>query len=365
MVSGFGWPHWGRRLAVVLAVLAAIVLAGDAWAHKTSLSTSRIDVTADRISYRLTVSAHDLAVAMGIETDLVVPVPKSAFVARAAEIDRYLRSRIRILGDDRPCPAGPAVLDYGKLPDDIVVNLDFRCTASIRDVLISYLVFFDIDPKHRGVGVIEAGDGPQEFLVDPTVTEIEARRAPPVYERFLRFLVLGVEHIIIGYDHILFLLALLLASRRFIDLVAIVTAVTLAHSVTLSLAWFGVVDLPARLVESLIAASIIVVATGNLMARGEGGRDRRWLLAGGFGLVHGFGFYGVLRELELSGGDVVTPLLAFNLGVEAGQLAIVAIFLLVLGWTFRRAWYVPAMRGGSAVIALVACYWFVERAFLA
>jgi hypothetical protein len=175
-----------------------------------------------------------------------------------------------------------------------------------------------------------------------------------------RIAMLGFEHILAGIDHVLFVVALLLASTRLGDLVKIVTAFTIAHSVTLSLAWFGVLDPPSRIVETAIALSVAYVAAENLFGRSRRGR---WPVAFGFGLVHGLGFYGALRSLELGSAGVVTTLVSFNLGVELGQLAIVAAIHPICRVFAAHRWYRPAVRAGSGAILAVAANWFVERAF--
>ncbi|MGH8809316.1 MAG: HupE/UreJ family protein, partial [Noviherbaspirillum sp.] len=187
----------------------------------------------------------------------------------------------------------------------------------------------------------------------------------------------GVWHIWIGFDHILFLLALLLpaVARRqryawqavdafkpaFWNVFKIVTAFTVAHSITLTLATLGVVSLPSRLVESVIAASVVAAALNNVSPIVS---ERRWAIAFAFGLVHGFGFASVLSDLGLPQHALVLALVGFNLGVEVGQLAIVAVFLplaYALRYTFiyRRV----VLLGGSLLIASLAAVWFVERAF--
>ena len=147
----------------------------------------------------------------------------------------------------------------------------------------------------------------------------------------------------------------------FWDVFRIVTAFTLAHSVTLSLAALGIVSLPSRLVESAIAARVVLAALNNVWPLFRG---RRWLVAFGFGLIHGFGFASVLADLGLPQGALALALLGFNLGVECGQLAIVAAFL-PLAWALRRSWFYrrAVLIGGSLLIAALAGAWFVERAF--
>ena len=353
------------RLRALSGCLLALFAAAEAHAHRTNLSTSAVEVRGAAVAYRLTVSAHDLAVAVGIETDLIAPVPRPSFEERQAAIDTYIRTRLAIAANDEACPLGRLTSDYDRLPEAIVFTLAFACPAPVERLTITYDVFFDVDPEHRGIGGVDWGTGAEEFVVEPLINRIEVEiagppRPKPFLERALRFTVLGVEHIAGGIDHVLFLIALLIVSARFLHLITVVTAFTLAHSVTLSLAWFGFIDLPARLTESLIALSIAYVAAENVWGKRFG---HRWMLAGGFGLVHGLGFYGILRELDLGGG-ALTPLFAFNLGVEIGQVAILALFFPALVLVFRRPWYRSAMRAGSLAILALAGFWFVQRAFL-
>jgi hypothetical protein len=186
-----------------------------------------------------------------------------------------------------------------------------------------------------------------------------------------------VWHIWIGFDHILFLLSLLLPSvlRRqgdrwaavdratdaFKDVLKVVTAFTVAHSITLSLAVLGVINLPSRLVESVIAASVVAAAVNNLRPLVL---ERLWMVAFGFGLVHGFGFASVLADLGLPRDALALALVGFNVGVEVGQLAIVAVFLPVAYALRRTAFYRRCvMLGGSLGITAVAGIWLIERAF--
>ncbi|HEX8190715.1 MAG TPA: HupE/UreJ family protein [Pyrinomonadaceae bacterium] len=178
------------------------------------------------------------------------------------------------------------------------------------------------------------------------------------------FLKLGIGHILTGYDHLLFLFGLLVACRRFSTAAKIVTCFTLAHSLTLALAALDVVSPPGRVVEPLIAASIVFVGVENVFRRGEPGW--RWALTFVLGLVHGFGFAGALREAGLGAGgaSLLVPLFSFNLGVELGQVAVAALVLPLL-WKLRD---LPAFeRHGrvalSAAVALAGAYWFVTRLF--
>jgi HupE / UreJ protein len=180
---------------------------------------------------------------------------------------------------------------------------------------------------------------------------------------FASFLTLGILHIATGWDHLLFLFALLLGGGRLGQLVKIVTAFTVAHSVTLIAAALDVVTLPERLVESAIALSIVYVAVEN-MVLGERGVSKRWLVALLFGSIHGFGFSSVLKDIGLPADGLAWALFAFNLGAEAGQLVIVACAVPLLWMLQRVSWRRRAVQGVSATTALAGSAVFVHRAFL-
>jgi HupE / UreJ protein len=176
------------------------------------------------------------------------------------------------------------------------------------------------------------------------------------------FVALGIEHILTGWDHLLFLLALLLRGGGLLAMVKIVTAFTVAHSVTLSLAVLDVVVLPGRLVEAVIALSIAAVAAENLFARPS--VARRWMVSSGFGLVHGFGFSSALRDLGLPAHGLLLSLFGFNAGVELGQALVVAVAVPALVLLRRTSWETRMIRGASTAILVVGLALFVERAIL-
>ncbi len=179
---------------------------------------------------------------------------------------------------------------------------------------------------------------------------------------FADFLLLGVKHIWTGYDHLLFLFGLLIVTRNFVSSLKIITCFTIAHSITLAVATLSLVQISSRIVEPLIAASIVYVGIENLL-RGDDPKGRR-LLTFAFGLIHGFGFASVLRELGVgaNGSGITVPLVSFNLGVELGQIVVAGLALPVI-WKLRakpvfiRRW-VPAC---SALVALLGGFWFVQR----
>jgi uncharacterized membrane protein YqjE len=254
------------------------------------------------------------------------------------------------------------------------------CDGPVRALSVDYSLFERSDPTHRGIVRMVAGTSTQPAVMTPGdqarvfAIQIDPQASPP---SFLGFVGAGVHHILSGIDHILFLLALLLPSVLvrgpngwqpapqwkpvLLDVLRIVTAFTVAHSITLALAVLDIVDPPSRWVESVIAASVVFAALNNL--RPVVGR-RRWLITFAFGLVHGFGFAGALKDLGLGEGTLVVPLLGFNLGVELGQLAIVALFV-PLAWALRPTpmYRRGAFMAGSVAIAVLASVWLAERVF--
>jgi len=210
--------------------------------------------------------------------------------------------------------------------------------------------------------LLSAKDDTIEFPV-PAVGVAPEAPAPT----FFGFIRLGVEHIWTGYDHLLFLFALLMVCRTFRSIVAIISCFTLAHSLTLALATLNIVNLPSRITEPAIAASIVFVGIENLVRRGAEPRGR-WALTFAFGLIHGFGFASVLRDLGVGdhGQSIAVPLFTFNLGVELGQITI-AVIVLPLIWKLRKSERfvhrgVPAL---SACVAIAGQYWLLQRTIFA
>jgi hydrogenase/urease accessory protein HupE len=213
-------------------------------------------------------------------------------------------------------------------------------------------------------------NAPQALLDDAHATLTISAPSPSLWPTMWRYLVTGVEHIFLGYDHIAFLVAVVLWARRLWPVIKIVTAFTIAHSITLSLAALQIVVIPSAIVEPAIAASIIFVAVENFFSRNV---DGRWRVTFAFGLIHGFGFASVLQEMGLPANAVVPALAAFNIGVEIGQVAIVSIVvpaLIASDWLLateraKPARAAPLVYTLSALISVLGGYWLVTRVFVA
>jgi hypothetical protein len=243
---------------------------------------------------------------------------------------------------------------------------------------VDYRLLFDLDAQHKGLLRLTQGGQTSTaiFSQESAVQEFSiAERS--LWGESKQFIHEGIWHIWLGFDHVLFLLALLLPavlirvdgrwqaagdfSQVCWNVFSIVTAFTVAHSLTLSLAALDVVRLPSRLVESTIAASVGLAGLGNLFPMVT---RQRWIVAFGFGLIHGFGFAAVLTDLGLPEDSLLLSLISFNLGVELGQLAIVSAFL-PLAYAIRRSWSYPrlVLTGGSLAVVAIALVWLTERAF--
>ena len=205
----------------------------------------------------------------------------------------------------------------------------------------------------------------QAFRLTAREPGAEIARTPSTGQVLRTYAVLGVEHILAGWDHLLFVIALVLLIGRWRAVLIAATAFTLAHSITLAGAALGFVGLPQRPVEALIALSIVFLALEILRDGTEASLTRRypWVVAFAFGLLHGFGFAGALREIGLPQGDVVAALLAFNIGVEAGQILVVALVLALIAAVkrFAEPTLAPALRGAAYAIGIISAYWLLDR----
>ena len=378
--------------ALLALVVLALVVHAPAQAHKPSDSYLTITVAEGAVTGRWDIALRDLDFAIGLDADGDGAITWGEVRARHAEIAAYALARLSIRADgaDAPAGAGAAVqsctIDVGAQAIDdhtdgsySVLPLTIRCPQLPKRLTIGYRLFADLDPQHRGLLNLQAGGVARSAVLGPQapVQSFDLNEASRL-RQFLDYLRDGVWHIWIGFDHILFLLSLLLPAvlvwggrqwrgaqtfgAAFWSVVRVVTAFTAAHSITLTLATLGYVSLPSRWVESAIAASVVLAALNNVWPVFHG---RRWMVAFGFGLVHGFGFASVLVDLGLPRDALALALVGFNLGVEGGQLAIVAVFL-PLAYSLRRSWFYRrlVMVGGSLAIALLAAVWLCERLFM-
>lgn len=432
---------WRRIAALALCALSAAC--PPAQAHKASDAYLRLAVQGSELQQRTDIALRDLDRELVLDADEDGQLSWGEVRRQWPQIDQLAQAGITFQADGQACvagPLGPAQLEDHSDGAYAVLTRSWRCPAPVRSLAVSYQLFAGSDPTHRGMlrlaqggqehtAVLVPGSPPQVFAAG----EGPAHEADAVPSSLVGFIAEGVHHILIGTDHVVFLLALLLPAvlrgagdarlrpsstpgggwgarsrprasmarsvmmsatsaplpaglqatlawpppvaavpasgakgrlDRFGpvlgDVAKVVTAFTVAHSITLALAVLGWVQPPSRWVESLIAVTVALAALDNLrpfLPR------QRWKLTFVFGLVHGFGFATALRELGLAPGALATSLLGFNLGVELGQLAIVALFLPLAWWARDTPFYRRVVLGGGSVaIAVLALLWLVERA---
>ena len=370
--------QWVAR-AVAMAWL--VLMAGTALAHKSSDSYLTVQARGDQVSVQWDIALRDIQFAIGLDANGDDQITWGELQQKERELQAWASSRLS-LQRGGACTFTPQALQVDEHTDGGYAVLAWRgrCPQQHGPLSIQYSLLFDLDTQHRGLLKLDLDGVTHSAVLGPQSGVMQFAEATTAGAQFVQYLWQGVWHIWIGFDHILFLLALLLPAvllrrrwgrgsgvhgvSRFKDaslsVLAVVTAFTVAHSITLSLAALQIISLPSRLVESAIAASVVFAAANNLVPMVQG----RWLMAFFFGLIHGFGFASVLTELGLPTGALAVSLVGFNLGVELGQLAIVAVFL-PLAFLLRHTllYQRGVLVGGSWVALLVALAWFVERAF--
>lgn len=341
-----------------LIVVMIVASAAPAWAHKPSDAHLALEVEGARVTGRLDVAVRDLDAAVGVDGDGNGEITWGELETAAPRIAGYVSDRLAIAG----CPLAlgrPALVDlsdgaYWALP------VSATCAHAPSSLTITYRLLFDIDAQHRGL-VHLAG----QTLIVRDGAPITAQLGEGTSIR--SFVREGVWHIWMGIDHILFLACLILPAvwRRnsFRDVTRevfeIVTAFTLAHSITLVISAVGLVRLPSRFVETAIALSVVAAAVNNLVRA----VDARWAVAFALGLLHGFGFSAVLVDLGLPSRELIGALLGFNVGVELGQAAIVLLLLPTLYLLRKTLAYQALLWAGSGAVAVIAAIWSYQRCF--
>lgn len=352
--------------SVILAATLLLLVASRVAAHPAPFSYLDLHLRDSSVEGSLTLHVIDVAHDLGMASaaDLLDP----AVVHRErARVIGLVSSRLSIRSGGEWL-----TLDWGTLepaPDRDAVRLLFRAAAATGGSIVVRARVFEYDPLHQTfLNVYEDGSLRQQMVFNAADDERAYYRgtAQGTLAVVATFVPAGVHHILIGPDHILFLVGLLLLGGGGWALVRIVTAFTIGHSITLSLAALDVITPPATLIEPAIALSIVFVGADNLLI-GTRGRDVRAWIALAFGLVHGFGFAYVLKEFGLPREALAWSLFSFNVGVEIGQLMIVLVIAGALAFVRQRNQAVArrVAFAGSIVVMAAGAYWFVQRVFFA
>ncbi len=375
-----------RNKAAAGLMLWGLLSAGAAWAHSSSNSYLTLSMPSGQLTLRADLHVRDLDLVFDLDHNRDGQVTWGETRSRSAELSAWLTQGIALSAAGQRCTLGEGDLQVSEHADGLYLSAlwtplcsGIKGSAEQSTLTLRYDLLFAQDNLHRGLLKVDFPTYQSSSLLSPERPETQVSAADSSPVRVLgRYLVEGVWHIWIGIDHIVFLLSLLLLaplqpSRRrvmdwqasprarpvVLDVVAVVTAFTVAHSITLGLTITGWLSPSADLVEPAIALSVVLAALNNLLGFSA---LKRWRLAFVFGLVHGFGFASVLLDLGLPATALLAALGGFNLGVELGQLAIVSVFLPV-AWMMRHTlfyrWVVVA--GGSATIVVLGLFWTVQR----
>ena len=365
--------------------------ASVAHAHSSSNSYLTLSTAGPALTLRADVHWRDLDLIFDLDANRDGQVTWGETQGRSPEFNDWLGRGIALTAAGQKCDLGPADLQASEHADGTYLSALWavKCpglstAAEVADaadarLALRYDLMFAQDSLHRGLLKVDLGGAQTSALLSPERPEAQLGRADShPLQVFGRYVIEGVWHIWIGIDHIVFLLSLLVlaplqSSRQrvvhwpaatrarpvLMDVLAVVTAFTVAHSITLGLTITGWLTPPADLVEPAIALSVVLAALNNLLGFSA---LKRWRLAFVFGLVHGFGFASVLLDLGLPASALLAALGGFNVGVELGQLAIVGVFLPVAWWlrhTRFYRWVVVA--GGSAAVVVLGLFWTLDR----
>jgi hydrogenase/urease accessory protein HupE len=352
ILNFLGMNTQSMRFGLVFFCAALVPLA----AHDLYRSESRLAVNGREVKATLTFNLLDFPGVDANGDKIVSPQEYSAAFDRvyAAILQRYTLSS-----------SGPPVRvtrDSDELFDEhvLLLRLTYLFPQQVLALQMTSNLPDLLGPAHVHLATVSLSGRLQEQILDGrNRTAFFTQSSGKWWQTLGRFVWLGIQHIATGYDHLAFLLGLLIATATLKSLVKVITSFTVAHSITLALATFNVVVLPSRFTESMIAASILYVAVENLIRKRT---MDRWKLTFLFGLVHGFGFSNVLREMQLPRANLALSLFSFNLGVEIGQLVFVVLLFPALEdlMSSGRTWIRPAV---SVAIGLLAAYWFIQRAF--
>ena len=370
-------------LKFLLFTFCLVFCFSPAYAHKPSDSYITLKRVGSTIHAQWDIALRDLDYAISLDDNNDGLITWGEVQKHHKNIDEYALSKFMMKVENQNCSNHILKHLIDNHSDGAYSVLDFQINCPGKDKVpkkfdLEYDLFFDLDPQHRGLLNIQHKGKTLStiFSPDKSTQHFNLDSLNP-WNQFLDFLKNGIWHIWIGIDHILFLLALLLPAvlirttnqwqsvsnfkSAFWNVFKIVTAFTIAHSITLSLAALGVIQLPSRLVESAIAASVVLAALNNIFPILKEGR---WVVAFIFGLIHGFGFASVLMDLGLPKNTLLIALVSFNIGVEIGQLVIVSLFL-PIAYKLKQSWIYQKLilLAGSILIVLIALIWFIERAF--
>jgi len=343
------------RLQVLSALTWALLMVSpNTQAHESigSVSNTLLTVNGNSVDYFLNIPAV---------------LKKTMF--STSELDwyrEYFATTIKLRNGDTHCKLNTMSPFMTQDSGNEIVHLNYQCDQPVTSLNINSEAFLDLDDKHVQMLKLVSHNDLRQVLNEGMISNKQRQMqidnvqqaSSLLLNRVWRFIKLGVQHIITGYDHILFVISIILITVGLRDTLKVITSFTIAHSITLALAFFGLLSIPASIVEPLIALTIVYVAYENLLRKRF---KRRWLLTFVFGLVHGLGFVGVLQEITMSRDELISSLVAFNLGIELGQILIVIPLLWILKLVREKNWQPQVIRYASLATGLAGMIWFIDR----
>lgn len=360
-----------RNLNWRLLLMSMMLQSGGALAHPPGLSSLDAVIQTHQIQIKTTFAVQDIEAFTPMDADLDAEVSDSEREAAKPKIAQLLAEQLSLNLDGNPLQ--PNQVGKVSYDDQNNAHVELLYPAAPKQQLILQSKFLSLLPDgHQQFLVIKGAD--EKIIAEKMLTKQDDQISVQLSNdgsqtqtssTFSDFFKLGIEHILTGYDHLLFLFALLAVTHKVGPALKIITFFTLAHSITLAAAGLNLLDIPSSIVEPLIAATIIYVGIENII-RGDHPKGRHWLTFG-FGLIHGFGFAGVLREMDISSGDtgILFPLLSFNLGIETGQICIAALVLPMIWWLNNKVEIAEKfLKGCSILVSLMGAYWLLERTLL-
>lgn len=339
-------------------------LTGQALAHDFSANFLDLNLEDGKLVIRYRLPMPEMDLMFLIDRNLDGRYDRGEIQQAQGKLQEYVNQKLSLQVNALPVLFEPQDFEFwGDEKDHLFVDFvkELPLAEPVEQIRIESQLFQELISKHKTMVAIHSGQQAGQYALDASnrvgLWQVEHTSR---IEHFVRFLKLGMEHIFTGYDHLLFLVGLLLIGSTLLEVVKIVTSFTVAHSLTLGLAALGHVNPNPTLIEVGIAFSIAYIGMENLMKRQL---TRRWHITFFFGLVHGFGFANVLRAMNLSSGQLASSLFSFNLGVEMGQVSMVALIFPLLTGIRHLSWHHLFLKGASATVLGFGVFWFVQRLF--
>ena len=357
--------HW-RKISIIsffLSLLLSISFSAPSLAHWADLSVAEVMVGEKETTITLTFPTGLVAFS---DDNRDGQLSREETTTHKTELEQFFGKKVRLIDNNRQKGVLAVAPSYN-LPPNIQSNtnthtsleLTYTWSQPVVGLKINYDLFLPNVPNARCLATVIQEGKIENLVFTPEQREFSLINTSP-WQQIGSFVLLGIEHILTGYDHILFLISLLMMGGGLGYLLKIVSAFTVSHSVTLSLAVLNIVSLPVSFVESAIALTIVYVALENFWCKNL---RWRWLLTFVFGLIHGLGFAGVLKEISLTKSSLGLSLVSFNIGVELGQILIVFITFVLLQTLRKYPWELTFRRLVSGCIVAIGLFWFAQRAW--